>query len=121
MAARGGTLVFRDAPQERRLKTFIILAVTMLSACSWFHSKARAPDPSQFVVTGAPKGSIVFVDDVQQGQAAESNVKPQLIDTAPGEHKVEIRFDDSVVYRENVYIQSGEKRVVNVLSGSNRE
>ena len=100
------------------MKTFIILAVTMLSACSWFHSKARAPDPSQFVVT---KGSIVFVDDVQQGQAAESNVKPQLIDTAPGEHKVEIRFDDAVVYRENIYIQSGEKRVVNVLSGSNRE
>ena len=103
------------------MKTFIILAVTMLSACSWFHSKARAPDPSQIVVTGAPKGSIVFVDDVQQGQAAESNVKPQLVDSAPGEHKVEIRFGDSVVYRENIYIKSGEKRVVAVLSGANRE
>jgi hypothetical protein len=102
------------------LKNFIILAVTMLSACSWFHSKAP-PDPSQFVVTGAPKGSIVFVDDVQQGQAAESNVTPQLIDSAPGEHKVEIRFGDSVVYRENIYINSGEKRVVTVLSGANRE
>jgi len=110
------------------LKTFIILAVTMLSACSWFHSKSRAPDPSQFLVTGAPKGSIVFVDGVQRGQAAESrgqaaesNVKPQLLDTAPGEHKVEVRFGDNVVYRENVYINSGEKRVVTVLSGSNRE
>ena len=106
---------------EWRLKTFIILAVTMLSACSWFHSKSRAPDPSQFLVTGAPKGSIVFVDDVQRGQAAESNVKPQLLDTTPGEHKVEVRFGDNVVYRENVYINSGEKRVVTVLSGSNRE
>jgi hypothetical protein len=103
------------------LKTFIILAVTMLSACSWFHSKARVPDPSQFVVTGAPKGSIVFVDDVQQGQAAESSVKPQLVDSTPGQHKVEIRFGDSVVYRENVYINSGEKRVVTVLSGANRD
>jgi hypothetical protein len=101
--------------------TFIILAVTMLSACSWFHSKARAPDPSQFVVTGAPQGSIVFVDDVQQGQAAESNVQPQLVDTTPGQHKVEIRFGDSVVYRENIYITSGEKRVVTVLSGANRD
>jgi hypothetical protein len=107
--------------QERRLKTFIILAVTMLSACSWFHSKARAPEPSQFIVTGAPKDSIVFVDDVQQGQAAESSVKPQLIDSSPGQHKVEVRFGDTVVYRENIYIQSGERRVVTVLSGSNRE
>jgi hypothetical protein len=103
------------------LKTFIILAVTMLSACSWFHSKGRAPDPAQFVVTGAPQGSIVFVDDVQQGQAAESNVQPQLVATVPGQHKVEIRFGDSVVYRENIYITSGEKRVVTVLSGANRE
>jgi hypothetical protein len=103
------------------LKTFIILAVTMLSACSWFHSKARAPDPSRFVVTGAPQGSIVFVDDVQQGQAAESNVQPQLVDTVPGQHKVEIRFGDSVVYRENIYINRGEKRVVTVLSGANRD
>jgi RNA-splicing ligase RtcB len=103
------------------LKTFIILAVTMLSACGWFHSKARAPDPSQIIVTGAPKGSIVFVDDVQQGQAAESNVRPQLIDLGTGEHKVEIRFGDSVVYRENIYINSGEKRVVTVLSGANRD
>jgi RNA-splicing ligase RtcB len=103
------------------LKIFIILAVTMLSACSWFHSKARAPDPSQIIVTGAPKGSIVFVDDVQQGQGAESNVKPQLIDLGAGEHKVEVRFGDSVVYRENIYITSGEKRVVTVLSGANRE
>ena len=103
------------------MKTFIILAVTMLSACSWFHSKARTPEPPQFIVTGAPKGSIVFVDDVQQGQAAESNVKPQLVDSIEGQHKVEIRFGDTVVYRENAYIKSGEKRVVTVLSGSNRE
>jgi RNA-splicing ligase RtcB len=103
------------------LKTFIILAVAMLSACSWFHSKARTPEPSQIIVTGAPKGSIVFVDDVQQGQAAESNVKPQLVDLGAGQHKVEVRFGDSVVYRENIYINSGEKQVVTVLSGANRD
>ena len=103
------------------MKTFIILAVAMLSACSWFHPKPRIPDPSQFLVTGAPKDSIVFVDDVQQGQAAESGGKPRLVDTTPGEHKVEIRFGDTVVYRENIYIKSGERRVVTVLSGSNRE
>jgi hypothetical protein len=115
-------LFYLTNPWARRLKTLIILlAVTTLSACGWFHSKARTPEPAQIIVTGAPKGSIVFVDDVQQGQAAESNVKPQLLDLGAGEHKVEVRFGDSVVYRENVYINSGEKRVVTVLSGANRE
>jgi hypothetical protein len=103
------------------LRTIIIFAMSMLSACSWFHAKPRVPDPSQFVVTGAPKDSVVFIDDTQQGQVAASNGKPQLVDTTPGEHKVEIRFGDTVVYRENIYIKSGERRVVTVLSGTSRE
>jgi hypothetical protein len=104
-----------------RLKIFIILALTMLSACSWFHAKApRAPDPPVFIVTGAPAGSIVFIDDVQKGQAAELH-KPQTVSSVEGTHKVEVRFGDTVVFRENVYIKGGERRVVTVLSGSNRE
>ena len=117
----GVTLLFGTNPRELRLRTFIILAMTMLTACSWFHPKPRTPDPSQFVVTGAPKDSVVFIDDVQQGHTAESNGKPQLVDTTPGEHKVEIHLGDTVVYRENIYIKVGERRVVAVLSGTSRE
>jgi hypothetical protein len=126
-------LILRDRPgklsivisfadeQELRLKIFIILALTMLSACSWFHAKApHAPDPPVFVVTGAPAGSIVFIDDVQKGQAAEFR-KPQMVSSVEGTHKVEVRFGDTVVYREDIYIKGGERRVVTVLSGSNRE
>ena len=102
------------------MKIYTILAFTMLSACGWFHAKApRAPDPTVFIVTGAPAGSIVFIDDVQKGQAAELH-KPQTVGSAEGTHKVEVRFGDSVVYRENIYIKGGERRVVTVLSGSNR-
>jgi hypothetical protein len=104
------------------LKILIILTVAMLSACSWFHSKApHGIEPGQFVVTGAPKDSILFMDDVQQGQAAESNGKPRYVDAVEGQHKLEIRFGDTVVYRENIYIKNGERRVVIVLSGSSRE
>ena len=104
------------------MNIFIILALTMLSACSWFHAKApRAPDPPVFIVTGAPKGSVIFIDDAQAGQAAEFNDKPQTVGSAEGMHKVEVRFGDTIVYRENIYIKSGERRVVTVLSGSNRE
>jgi hypothetical protein len=104
------------------LKTFIILALAMLSGCSWFHSKTPAAPPAPvFIVTGAPAGSVVFIDDAQAGQAAEFNDKPQEVSSAEGMHKVEVRFGDTVVFRENVYINAGERRVITVLSGSNRE
>jgi hypothetical protein len=104
------------------LKTFIILALAMLSGCSWFHWKTPpAPRPPVFIVTGAPAGSVVFIDDAQAGQAAEFNDKPQTVSSVEGMHKVEVRFGETIVYRENIYIKSGERRVVTVLSGSNRE
>jgi hypothetical protein len=103
------------------LKTFIILALAMLSGCSWFHSKTPPAPPPAFIVTGAPAGSVVFIDDAQAGQAAELNDKPQPLSSAEGMHKVEVRFGDTIVYRENVYIKAGERRVITVLSGSNRE
>jgi len=92
----------------------------MLCACSWFHSRPPPPVPPEFIVTGAPAGSIVFVDDVQKGQPAEAG-KPQVLTVAAGAHVVEVRVGPTVVYRENTFIKSGEKRVVTVLSGSNRE
>jgi hypothetical protein len=104
------------------LKTFIILALAMLSGCSWFHFKGPpAPTPPVFIVTGAPAGSVVFIDDAQAGQPAEFNDKPQAVSSVEGTHKVEVHFGDTIVYRENVYIKAGERRVITVLSGSNRE
>jgi hypothetical protein len=108
--------------EELRLKYVTILAFCMLSACSWLHRKPPPPPkPPEFIVTGAPAGSIVFIDDVQRGSAAEVNDKSQEINVTPGEHRVEVRFGATVVYRENTYIKSGERIVVTVLSGSNRE
>jgi hypothetical protein len=103
-------------------KTLIVLALTLLAACSWHPFRRHpVPEPTQLIVTGAPAGSIVFIDDMPQGQPAELNDKPQLLDVAAGTHKVEVRRGDTVVYREDTFVKKGEKRVVTVLSGSNRE
>jgi hypothetical protein len=91
----------------------------MLSACSWFHAKSPPPrPPPELIVTGAAADSIVFVDDVQKGQAAISNDKPQIVIVSEGTHTVEVRMGDRVVYRETVFVEKSEKRVVKVLSGS---
>ena len=105
-----------------RLKIFMFLALAAsLSACSWFHPRPKAPAPPELVVTGVPAGSIVFIDNVQTGQAAKLSDKPQVLTLAAGEHIVEVRAGNAVVYREQTYVGSGERRVITVLSGSSRE
>ncbi len=97
------------------------MTLACLSACSWFGSRRQQlPEPTEIIVTGAPGGSLVFVDGVQAGPANAANDHPQVIDVAAGAHKVEIHMGDTVVYREDTYVAPGEHRVVAVLSGLNR-
>lgn len=104
------------------MKIFVILSLTTLSACSWLHGRTPPqPEPPQVIVTGAPAESIVFIDDVQAGEAAASNDKSEVLTVSEGTHKVDVRVGGTVVYRETLFVKNGERRVVTVLSGSNRE
>jgi hypothetical protein len=80
----------------------------------------QVPDPTEIIVTGAPAGSMVFVDGLQIGQAAALSDQTQVLNVAAGAHKVEIHLGDTVVYREDTYVGPGEHRIVRVLSGLNR-
>jgi hypothetical protein len=103
------------------LRGFLLITVALLSACSWFGSKRhQIPDPAEIIVTGAPAGSIVFIDGLQAAAATAVNDHPQVLDVSAGTHKVEIQMGDAVVYREDTYVGQGEHRVVRVLSGLNR-
>ena len=103
------------------MKTFLLLMLLGLSGCSWFHRTKAAPDSPQLVVTGAPAGSEVFVDDVKNGRTAEVNGKPQVLNVTAGTHVVEIRAGSTVIYREQTYVGVREKRLIKVLSGTSRE
>jgi len=78
------------------------------------------PDETELIVTGAPVGSLIFIDGLQTGQATARNDRPQVLNVATGAHKVEIHIGDAVVYREDTYVSLGEHRIVRVLSGLNR-
>ena len=103
------------------MKTFLVLIVLGLSGCSWFHRAKAVPDSPQLVVTGAPAGSDVFVDDVKNGQTAEVSGKPQVLNVAAGTHVVEIRAGSTVIYREQTYVGGGQTRLIKVLSGTSRD
>jgi len=78
------------------------------------------PDPTELIVTGAPAGALIFVDGSQAGLETAVSDHPQVLNVAPGAHKVEIHMGDKVVYREETYVGLGEHRVVTVLSGLTR-
>jgi hypothetical protein len=80
----------------------------------------QMPDPTEIIVTGAPVGSMVFVDGLETGQITARNDHPQVLTVAAGTHKVEIHVGDAVVYREDTYVSAGERRMVRVLSGFTR-
>ena len=103
------------------VRVLVLISLGCLSACGWFGSrKPDLPEPTEIVVTGAPAGSLVFVDGVQVGQAATRNDQSQILNVPAGAHKVEIHQGDTVAYREDTYVGPGERRVVIVLSGSSR-
>jgi hypothetical protein len=103
------------------VRAFVLISLICLSACSWLHSRgAQAPEPAEIIVTGAPVGSLVFIDGVQTGRAAAHNDDSQVLNVAAGDHKVEIHMGDRVVYREDTYVGRGDHRAVIVLSGSSR-
>jgi hypothetical protein len=100
------------------MKVFILMTLACLSACSWFGSrKQESPDPAEIIVTGAPGGSIIFIDGRQTGQATAVNDAAQVVTVAAGVHKVEIQAGGKMVYREDTDVGLGEHRVVTVLSG----
>jgi hypothetical protein len=104
-----------------RVRTLLLITVVCLCSCSWFGSRRPPPpNPSEIIVTGAPRNAQIYIDGAPSGQAATHNDQSQILDVAPGAHKVEIHLNDAVVYREDTYVGPGEHRVVTVLSGSVR-
>jgi hypothetical protein len=103
------------------MRVVVLVTLACLSACSSFASRRmQLPDPTEVIVTGAPVGSIVFVDGLQTGQATALNDQPQVLNVAAGAHRVEIHVGNTVVYREDTYVGLGEHHTVRVLSGLNR-
>ena len=105
-----------------RSKPYLLIALICLSGCSWFHARKQpAPAPTELIVTGVPAGSHLFIDGLQTGQATPAGKRTRVLEVAPGAHIVEVKMGDTVAYRENTYVEAGQKRVVAVLSGANRD
>jgi hypothetical protein len=113
-----GRLLHLPPRQVIGLKTSLLIALLLLSGCSWFHRKPPVPDPTELIVTGAPAGSLLFIDGAQVGQPAQAGQHTQVLRVAAGSHLLEIKVGESITYREQTYVATGDRRVITVLSGA---
>ncbi len=63
--------------------------------------------------TNAPAGSVVVVDGLKSGEAAQYNGKPKVLVVEPGTHDVAVTQNDKVIFQQTVFIES-EHKVINV-------
>ncbi|HEX3846475.1 MAG TPA: hypothetical protein VHV81_03770 [Steroidobacteraceae bacterium] len=96
----------------------VALGLSFLSGCAWFHHRKPPPPPTEIIVNGAPVDSVAFVDGAAAGQPVARGARSQILEVAPGPHKIEIHSGDKIVYREDTYVKSGERQIVSVLSGA---
>lgn len=98
------------------MKRFMILiAVAALAACALPQTSVRTGlPPPALIVTGAPSGSLLFVDGLEMGSAAQYDGNPKVLAVLEGTHQVEIRLGTNVVHRERAFVSSGQSHTVAV-------
>lgn len=102
------------------MKVLMALAVaTLLSACSLPETKVHSGSAQPgLIVTGAPDGSLLFVDGLQAGSATQYDGDPKVLAVLEGTHTVEIRQGANVVYSEKAFVGVGETHTVVVVTGT---
>jgi hypothetical protein len=70
--------------------------------------------PPTLMVAGAPSGSVLFVDGLDMGSAAQYDGNPKVLAVLEGTHQVEVRLGSNLVYREKAFVSSGQSHTVAV-------
>jgi hypothetical protein len=97
------------------MKPFMILiAVAALAGCMPQTTVRTGMSPPTLTVTGSPTGSLLFVDGLEMGSAAQYDGNPKVLAVLEGTHQVEVRLGMNVVYREKAFVSSGQSHNVAV-------
>jgi hypothetical protein len=96
----------------------IFLVVVILSACALPQTTVKTGSaPPTLIVKGAPAGSILFVDGLAVGNAAQFDGNPKTLAVLEGTHQVEVHLGSTVVYKEKAFSSGGESHTVTVTQG----
>jgi len=96
------------------LKTLCIATIIALTmGCSMPTTTVKTVDSRPSIsITGAPKGSVLFVDGISMGIADKFDGHPNILSIEPGTHNIEIRNDKGVIYQQTIFVESELKNIV---------
>jgi hypothetical protein len=96
-----------------------LVIVALLAGCALPNTSVKTgSSPPTLIVRGAPAGSVLYVDGLSMGNAAQFDGNPKTLAVLEGTHQVEVRVGDSVVYKEKAFTSSGESHTVAVSPGA---
>jgi hypothetical protein len=95
----------------------ILIAIAALTGCMPQTSVRTGMSPPTLMVTGAPSGSVLVVDGLDMGSAAQYDGNPKVLAVLEGTHQVEVRLGSNVVHREKAFVSSGQSHTVAVRGG----
>jgi len=99
--------------------TIALIIVALLAGCALPNTTVKTgSSPPTLIVKGAPAGSILFVDGLSMGNAAQFDGNPKTLAVLEGTHQVEVRLGNAVVYTEKAFSSSGESHTVTVSQGT---
>lgn len=95
-------------------KTLCTAVLLMLFVgCSMPATTVKTMDTRPSIsITGAPSGSILFVDGISMGIAGQYDGHPTILIIEPGTHRIEIRDNAGVIYQQTIFVESELKNIV---------
>lgn len=98
-----------------RGRAAIVLLALVLAGCSYPQTRVETVDTRPTIaVANAPSGSLLAVNGVVIGPAQDFDGKPKTLRLTKGMHRIEIRSNEIVVYRETVFLANDTHRTIMV-------
>jgi hypothetical protein len=94
----------------------VLVAIAALIGCMPQTIVRSGMSSPTLMVTGAPSGSVLFVDGLDMGSAPQYDGNPKVLAVLEGTHQVEVRLGTNVVYREKAFVSSGQSHNVAVAA-----
>ena len=91
----------------------VVVALVALAGCDIRYPSSRTDIPDErpsIAFSGAPKGSVVFVDGLPMGPAAQYDGGENILLVEPGNHQIRVRLGDRVLLSQRVFLSGQATR-----------
>ena len=91
----------------------VIIALAVLAGCSYPSSRTEISDERPSIaLSGAPKGSVVFVDGLEMGPATKFDGRNNVLMLEPGNHVIRILLGNDVLLTERIFLSGQATRTL---------